>query len=193
MYKYDHEEVLVLEAVANGIDAGASRIDIAMDAERGSITFHNDGPPMNKRAFERYHTISSSTKRKGEGIGFAGVGAKIYLAAWPKANIVTVTGKNGTGYASRMYRAGKKVLYDTQDGTAAGILGAELSGHRYGTSYTVGLNPKRVAWMGKNITGILRFWFSHAMETGRLAVTVDGQRVEPWKPEGDAYDRTAPV
>ena len=191
MYKYDHEEVLVLEAVANGIDAGASRIDIAMNADHGSITFHNDGPPMSKKAFANYHTISSSTKHKGEGIGFAGVGAKIYLAAWPKANIVTVTGKNGTGYVSRMYRAGKKILYDTQDGATTGTLGAKLSGHRYGTSYTVSLNPKRVAWMGKNIMGILQFWFSHAMETGRLAVTVDGQRVEPWKPEGDVYDRTA--
>lgn len=189
MYKYDHEEVLVLEAVANGIDAKASHIDIVVDAD--CISFHNDGPPMNKRAFDNYHTISSSTKRKGEGIGFAGVGAKIYLASWSGASIITITGKDGVGCASRMYRSGKKILYDTKDGSDTKILAAKLSAHRYGTSYVVTLNPKRVAWMAEHITPILQFWFSHAIETQRLSISVNGQNVEPWRPNGEVYDRVA--
>jgi len=74
MYVYPKEEVLVLEAVANGIDAKAKKIEISFDQNDSGhyITFLNNGPPMNKADFQNYHTISSSTKTKGEGIGFAG-------------------------------------------------------------------------------------------------------------------------
>ena len=115
MYEYPNEEVLVLEAVANGIDAKAKKIEINFESNDSGhyVTFLNDGPPMNGDDFENYHTISSSTKTKGEGIGFAGVGAKIFLAAWDKAEIVTVTGKNNQVLVSRMFRRGDNVEYDS--------------------------------------------------------------------------------
>ena len=63
MYSREPEEVLVLEAVANGMDAKAKRIDIKLtkDKEEYFIAFHNNGLPMSKEDFENYHTVSRSS------------------------------------------------------------------------------------------------------------------------------------
>ena len=81
MYSREPEEVLIIEAVTNGMDAKAKKIDIKLttDKEEYFIAFHNNGLPMSKADFEDYHTVSYSLKVKGEGIGWAGVGAKIFL------------------------------------------------------------------------------------------------------------------
>ena len=78
---YDDEaSVVVLEAMANALDAKADRVDIALKNQ--SATFRDNGPGMTQKQFRSYHKISGSTKTKGRGIGFAGVGAKVYLAIW---------------------------------------------------------------------------------------------------------------
>ena len=41
----------------------------------------DDGAGMRRRELARYHDIASSTKVRGEGIGFAGVGIKLGLLA----------------------------------------------------------------------------------------------------------------
>ena len=53
-YSREPEEVLVLEAVANGMDAKAKKIDIKLtkDKEEYFIAFHNNGLPMSKEDFE---------------------------------------------------------------------------------------------------------------------------------------------
>ena len=68
-----NEEILVLEAIANGIDAKAKKIEISFNSSDSGyyISFLNNDPPMDKKSFENYHIISSSTKSKGDGIGFA--------------------------------------------------------------------------------------------------------------------------
>ena len=91
MYQYRDETVCVNEAIANAVDAFrensilGGKIDITFektDDDYGYITFHNNAPPMAKDLFvTKYHTVSLSTKKKGRGIGFAGVGAKLFLAS----------------------------------------------------------------------------------------------------------------
>ena len=69
---------------------------------------------MGKEDFENYHTVSYSLKVKGEGIGSAGIGAKIFLGVENETEIITITGKNEKSLLiSRMYRNGKKIKYDT--------------------------------------------------------------------------------
>ena len=192
MYAYRKEEVLVLEAIANGIDAKAKKIKIELirNGANRYILFWNDGPPMNSVDFDNYHTISSSTKAKGEGIGFAGVGAKIFLAAWNQAEIVTVTGRNNNILASRMFRDGDEVQYDS---SLAGIpisqiTGKKRSDHKYGTSYKVKISKDGYDWLHTNITEKLQFWFNDALLSKKLELYVNGTAVMPWQPLGERID-----
>ena len=68
MYEYENIEVLVLEAVANGMDAGADTININLERDSNGcyVTFHNNGVPMNETDFVNYHTVAVSTKEKGK-------------------------------------------------------------------------------------------------------------------------------
>ena len=193
MYEYRNEEVLVLEAIANGIDAKARKIDTKFDVIGADhyVTFHNDGPPMNKGDFDNYHTISSSTKTKGEGIGFAGVGAKIFLAAWSKAEIITITGKDDKILASRMFREKNNVVYisSAQGDRLENIVGNRRRRHRNGTSYQVKLTKEGYNWLEDNIKEKLQFWFNYALTSNKLELTVNGKRIEPWMPAGDKYKK----
>lgn len=73
------EETIVTEVVANALDSGARRIQIRLDSQAAAVTFVDDGCGMSRRELSRYHDIASSTKTRGEGIGFAGVGIKLGL------------------------------------------------------------------------------------------------------------------
>ena len=146
-YSRQPEEVLVLETVGNGIDAKSKKIDIILtkDKEEYFIAFHNNGLPMSNKDFENYHTVSSSSKVKGEGIGFAGVGAKIYLGVEHETEIITITGKNEKSlFVSRMYRNGKKIEYETNleepfPESLHKIINNDKVKHTYGTTYQVRL------------------------------------------------------
>lgn len=78
MYPEEPHEVLVTESIANALDAEASSIKITI--QDGTYTIDDDGRGMTESEFEEnYHSLAFSTKTRGEGIGFAGVGAKLYL------------------------------------------------------------------------------------------------------------------
>ena len=108
---YDaHADAVVTEAIANSLDANANNIEIVF--KDGYISFTDNGPGMTKRRFNSYHNISKSTKTIGKSIGFAGVGAKIYLAASQDTVIHTETCKNGVFLASDMYRKRGTLSWD---------------------------------------------------------------------------------
>src|SRR3989338_4256196 len=73
------EEVIVTELIANALDSGASRIRLETDADVRTFLCIDNGEGMNRAALRSYHNIAASTKERGEGIGFAGVGAKLSL------------------------------------------------------------------------------------------------------------------
>ncbi len=78
--QYPHEPLntLVIETFANSLDAGATHIEIYVDDDYYRIK--DNGKGMTAYEFKEYHNVASLTKVKGTGgIGFAGVGAKIYL------------------------------------------------------------------------------------------------------------------
>lgn len=78
-YPGELEETILTEIVANALDAGASRIVMEAHPSEGTLTVIDNGSGMPRKNLVRYHDIASSTKRRGQGIGFAGVGIKLGL------------------------------------------------------------------------------------------------------------------
>lgn len=77
MYPYDVGEVVLVEIIANSLDAKASHIDISFDNKNKTLVITDDGSGMNAKQFDEYHDFATGLKKRGTGIGFAGVGAKI--------------------------------------------------------------------------------------------------------------------
>ena len=90
---------IVTEIIANALDAGATTIDLSVDAAAAALTIVDDGRGMQRRELARYHDIAASTKRRGEGIGFAGVGIKLGLLV--SRDVVTETRRGTTHVATR--------------------------------------------------------------------------------------------
>ena len=76
MYTAKAPDVLVCEAFANAVDIFLEdkiknpKIEITLekvDENTGYINFHNNGTPMTKAQFDKYHTIAAKVKEKGGG------------------------------------------------------------------------------------------------------------------------------
>ena len=93
------EETILTEIVANSLDSGAHVISIGCDAAAATLTIVDDGSGMQRRELSRYHDIAASTKTRGQGIGFAGVGIKLALLVCE--DVVTETRRGKTHVASR--------------------------------------------------------------------------------------------
>jgi hypothetical protein len=92
------EETILTEIVANSLDSRTTVISIAIDAARQTFTLVDDGAGMRRRELARYHDVAASTKVKGEGIGFAGVGIKMALLV--SREVLTETRKRGKHVAT---------------------------------------------------------------------------------------------
>ncbi len=92
------EETILTEIVANALDSGATRIAMAPSAADATLTVLDDGRGMQRRELKRYHDIAASTKSRGEGIGFAGVGIKLGLLV--ASEVITETRRGATHVAT---------------------------------------------------------------------------------------------
>jgi hypothetical protein len=88
------EETILTEIVANSLDSGAHTIRVASDPAGGTLTVADDGCGMQRRDLARYHDIAASTKTRGQGIGFAGVGIKLGLLLCEFVHTETRRGKS---------------------------------------------------------------------------------------------------
>ncbi|MGH7315085.1 MAG: ATP-binding protein [Candidatus Rokuibacteriota bacterium] len=88
------EETILTEIVANSLDSGAATIAITTDTARAALTIVDDGTGMRRRELARYHDIAASSKVRGDGIGFAGVGIKIGLLVCKEVLTETRLGKH---------------------------------------------------------------------------------------------------
>jgi hypothetical protein len=76
-FPYNALTAFIVETFANSLDAGSTRIDIFVGKDDFKIL--DNGKGMNEAEFTDYHNLASLSKTRGESIGFAGVGAKIFL------------------------------------------------------------------------------------------------------------------
>lgn len=78
-YPMPLEEVIIVELVANALDSGASRVSFFINPSEKSLTILDNGKGMRRPELREYHNIAATTKIRGKGIGFAGIGAKLSL------------------------------------------------------------------------------------------------------------------
>jgi len=172
---YDNRaEMVVAEAIANAIDVGAGRISVDLKVDLNddrTVSFHNDGPPMTERQFNDYHVIARSSKSKGVGIGFAGIGAKVYLAAWDKASIRTETTDGKSARGSDMYVRKRTLKCRHVSPTLK----------KRGTLYRVTLQPEDYAYLEGRAADLISEVFDPAIASG-LKITLNGERIKPWNP-----------
>jgi len=77
MYTYDVAEVVIIELVANALDAGATAISVDYNPDVKILVVSDNGSGMSLEQFRKYHDLAAGLKSRGSGIGFAGLGAKI--------------------------------------------------------------------------------------------------------------------
>jgi len=99
------EETILTEIMANSLDSGATEIGFETDQTRRALTAIDNGSGMQRRDLARYHNIASSTKKRGEGIGFAGVGIKLGLLVC--AEVLTETRRGKTHAASSWHMSSR--------------------------------------------------------------------------------------
>lgn len=78
-YPFSPEETILTELIANSLDSKSSIIMFKIDLKERMLILVDNGSGMSEQNFVRYHDIASTTKIRGKGIGFAGVGAKLSL------------------------------------------------------------------------------------------------------------------
>ena len=72
-------DTILTEIIANSLDSGASQITLMADPAEPTLTVVDNGSGMQRKAMRQYHDIAASTKIRGQGIGFAGIGIKLGL------------------------------------------------------------------------------------------------------------------
>ncbi len=101
-YPESIEETILTEIIANSLDSDARTLAITTDPPASALTIVDDGVGMRRRELARYHDIAATTKVRGAGIGFAGVGIKIALLVCSEVLTETRRGKHHVASSWRL-------------------------------------------------------------------------------------------
>lgn len=111
IYPYDVNEVILVELIANALDAKAINISIEYDSVNNVLVVSDDGKGMSAENFDEYHDFAAGLKTRGTGIGFAGVGAKISFNIANK--VITETFSQTFHGGSNWYlKSNKKLIWE---------------------------------------------------------------------------------
>jgi len=100
------EETILSEVVANALDSGATSVRVLTDPSEKTVVVVDDGCGMGRRELARYHDLAATTKTRGEGIGFAGVGIKLGLLV--AEAVLTETRRGSVHVATRWHLASRQ-------------------------------------------------------------------------------------
>ncbi|HHY34873.1 MAG TPA: hypothetical protein GX510_04460 [Firmicutes bacterium] len=111
MYPFEVDEVVVTEIVANALDAKATLIAIDFDPMTGVLIVEDNGKGMTRSEFSGYHDFAAELKRRGTGIGFAGVGAKISFQIADRV-ITETRSKSFAGGSNWYLQDGRRLVWE---------------------------------------------------------------------------------
>lgn len=113
------EETIVTELVANSLDAGATLIRLKADPAGATFQLEDNGRGMVWKELRQFHNLASSTKTRGAGIGFAGVGIKLALLI---AREVITESRRGKSHAASRWHLQSRELAPYEPITPAGVV-----------------------------------------------------------------------
>ena len=108
MYPFDVAEVVIVELLANSLDAKATSISVDFDPDTKVLIVTDNGRGMTASEFDQYHDFAVGLKTRGSGIGFAGVGAKVSFNI--ATRVVTETRSEAFAGGSNWYLQSKNKL-----------------------------------------------------------------------------------
>ena len=166
-------EMVVSEVFGNAVDVSATKLDVTLgsDSVGKYVKFVNNGPPMKSGDFVDYNTLARSSKQFGEGLGWAGIGAKLYLGIWQDSKIITTSSDGITTTATELYFKEKVLFWDY----------IQSSEKFQGTSYKAYLTKEDYVVLETQLEEIIQRLFNSAMLNGMI-VTVNGKTTQPWIP-----------
>jgi len=128
MYPQEVSEVVITELIANSLDAKASEIRIDYNPNQRILIFQDNGDGMGQKQFEEYHDFAAGLKRRGTGIGFAGLGAKISFNV--ASRVVTETRSRSFSGGSDWYlQSAKKLVWEDRNPIYQKDLGTRVEIH----------------------------------------------------------------
>lgn len=175
----DAWEIVLIELVANSIDAGATEIDLAVAGQGPKVLrVVDNGKGMRQSEFGQYHNLGSLTKERGAGIGWAGVGAKLYLDR--SASIYTETRSEDFEAASRWFlpRGLRGPVWDEVPSRA-------LLSYAHGTAVEISISDRKECRRisAEGARRIVYSHFNYALQPhGRVLLRLDGQPLVPFEP-----------
>ena len=114
MYTFPVSEVVLIELIANSLDAKALEIKIFYDVKERLLTVEDNGMGMSKNNFGEYHDFAAGLKKRGTGIGFAGLGAKISFNVASKVKTETFS-SSFKGRSNWYLRSKKELVWEEMD------------------------------------------------------------------------------
>ena len=182
-FPYDALTALIVETFANALDAKATIIEMQIDGDLYKIVDNGDG--MTAYEFKEYHNIASLTKRRGEGIGFAGVGAKVFLDR-AEYTITDTISKEFSG-ATRWAFYGKSLEWEP-------IAGVNRVDYETGTYVEVKLRKREdLSKLNPDFVKAVLQQFYNAILLRNYhvrRVSINGIEVEPWKVAENEIERS---
>jgi len=177
-------EILLIELMANALDAGAERISIDLEGEQPlHVVVTDDGHGMKSRKeFEEYHDLGSLTKTRGGGIGWAGIGAKLYIDRC-KSIYTETRSFTHSGASLWSFPEHAKAPIWTE------VAPRGLIGGRRGTAVEITISdPKEISrFTENNVSETVLANYNYAMKPhGDAVITLNGNRIEPYEPQGRA-------
>jgi hypothetical protein len=126
-YTFAVEEAVLVELIANSLDAKSSEIHLTVNEKGRSLSIEDNGTGMSEEDFEKYHDLAESRKERGHGIGFAGLGGK--LAHKVARKVITETQSATYHGASEWYFKGDDLEWTSRGSKALKHVGTRVTLH----------------------------------------------------------------
>ena len=172
---YDNEKLIVIfEVISNSIDVKASKVELYLRQNalgQYELSFLDNGPGMNEKEFENFQIVGRSSKIKGDGLGFAGIGAKL-PGIDSKISVETFDGKNQ--YACDFFMENGKLRIENRE--------SKYNFKNPGTFYKLTFRDKNYhTFLEKSLEHEIIETFNNAIING-LNITINGKKIRPWIP-----------